>query len=204
MSILTKGDFIITAFPRYRLLLMAFITEGGLLIFGLLLAWFFDIKLFCQTHHLFRDIFLGIFGTIFPFALFVFLLSEKAKKIPLIGALNNVIVNDIKTMFFNANLFDICLISFIAGFAEEILFRGVIQTKLGIVIASIIFGLLHFITYAYFIIATIMGFYLGFLFNYYDNLFIPIQIHFLYDFAALIYLRYYIKKPPYVLEHIKD
>lgn len=183
---------------------MTFIAEGGILILGLFLAWFFDIKLFYQINHLFRDILLGTLGTLFPFAMFVFLLSEKAKKIPLVGTLNNVIVNNIKTIFLNTNLWDICLISVIAGFAEEILFRGVIQAKLGIVIASIIFGLLHFITYAYCIIAIIMGFYLGFIFHYYDNLLIPIQIHFLYDFAALVYLRYFIKRPPYVLDHIRD
>ncbi len=85
-------------------------------------------------------------------------------------------------------------------FAEELLFRGVIQVKLGIVGASIIFGLLHFITPAYCVIATIMGFYLGFLFQYYESLLIPIQLHFIYDLGALLYLRYYVSAETNVLK----
>ncbi len=99
-------------------------------------------------------------------------------------------------MFSEAKLPDLCFISVFAGLAEELLFRGVIQVKLGIVGASIIFGLLHFLTPAYFIIATLMGFYLGFLFQYYDSLLIPIQLHFIYDLGALIYLRYFLSVRP--------
>jgi hypothetical protein len=99
-------------------------------------------------------------------------------------------------MFSEAKLPDLCFISVFAGLAEELLFRGVIQVKLGIVGASIIFGLLHFITPAYCVIATIMGFCLGFLFQYYDSLLIPIQLHFIYNLGALIYLRYFFSVRP--------
>lgn len=142
---------------------------------------------------MFRDIFIGTFGASFPLILFAFLLSEKADKIPLIDSLKRTIINDIRVIFSESKLLDLCFISIIAGFAEELLFRGVVQAKLGIVGASIIFGLLHFITPAYCIIATIMGFYLGFLFQYYDSLLIPIQLHFIYDLGALVYLKYFVK-----------
>ena len=136
---------------------------------------------------------LGTFGALLPLALFLFLLSEKAEDIPLLGSLRKTIINDIRVIFSKTKLLDLCLISILAGLAEELLFRGVIQVKLGIVGASIIFGLLHFITPAYCVIATIMGFYLGFLFQYYESLLIPIQLHFIYDLGALIYLRYYVR-----------
>jgi membrane protease YdiL (CAAX protease family) len=136
---------------------------------------------------------LGTFGALFPLALFLFLLSEKAEKIPFMGSLRKTIINDISVIFSKTKLLDLCLISILAGFAEELLFRGVIQVKLGIVGASIIFGLLHFISPAYCVIATIMGFYLGFLFQYYESLLIPIQLHFIYDLGALVYLRYFVK-----------
>ena len=105
-----------------------------------------------------------------------------------------IIINDIRAIFSEAKLPDLCFISVCAGVAEELLFRGVIQVKLGIVGGSIIFGLLHFITPAYAIIATIMGLYLGILFQYYDSLLIPIQLHFIYDLGALVYLRYFTRK----------
>lgn len=126
-----------------------------------------------------------------PFTLFIFLLSEKAEGIPFIRSLRRVIITDIKALFSGVELSDIFLISLFAGFAEELLFRGVIQVKFGIAAASIIFGLLHFVTPAYCIFAALLGFYIGILFQMYQSILIPIQMHFVYDLGALIYLRYY-------------
>lgn len=172
---------------------MTLLTEGIVLILALFLAKYFGIKFLPLTENLFRDIMLGTFGASFPLVLFIFLVSKQAEKIPFMGSLRKTIINDIKVIFSKTKLLDLCLISILAGFAEELLFRGVIQVKLGIVGASIIFGLLHFITPAYCVIATIMGFYLGFLFQYYESLLIPIQLHFIYDLGALVYLRYYVR-----------
>ncbi len=163
---------------------------------ALIIARYYGLKLVPLTQNVFRDIVIGTFGAMFPLALFMLLLSEKADGIPLLGSLRSLIIIDIKAIFSEAKLPDLCIISIFAGLAEELLFRGVIQVKLGIVGASIIFGLLHFLTPAYFIIATLMGFYLGILFLYYDSLLIPIQLHFIYDLGALIYLRYFFSVRP--------
>lgn len=181
-----------TFLPRYKLLILTILAEGVVLIAALLIAWFFGIKLFPLSQKIFYDTVIGTLGALIPLALFVFLLSEKANNIPLLGSLKKTIINDISVIFSDCRLIDLCFISVLAGFAEELLFRGVIQVKIGIIGASIIFGLLHFITPAYCIIATIMGFYLGFLFQYYESILIPIQLHFVYDFGALIYLRFFI------------
>lgn len=102
-------------------------------------------------------------------------------------------MTDIKGLFSETTLTDIWLISLLAGFAEELLFRGVIQVKFGIIAASIIFGFLHFLTPAYCIIAIFMGFYIGILYHVYRTILIPIQLHFIYDFGALVYLKYFVK-----------
>ena len=186
----------LTSCPRYKLLVLTCLVEGIVLVVALIIAKFYGIKLLPLTRNVFRDIMIGTFGAIFPLALFMLLLSEKVEGIPSLGPLRRIIINDIKVMFSEAKLPDLCFISVFAGLAEELLFRGVIQVKLGIVGASIIFGLLHFITPAYCVIATIMGFCLGFLFQYYDSLLIPIQLHFIYDLGALIYLRYFLSVRP--------
>ncbi|MBT3878725.1 MAG: CPBP family intramembrane metalloprotease [Candidatus Scalindua sp.] len=186
----------VTTFSRYNLLILTSLVEGLVLIAALLIAWFFGIKLIPLSQNVFHDIMIGTLGALMPLILFAFLLSEKVNNTPLLGPLKKTIVNDIRIIFSNSRLVDLCFISVFAGVAEELLFRGVIQVKLGITGASIIFGLLHFITPAYWIIATIMGFYLGFLFQYYESLLIPIQLHFIYDLGALLYLRYfYIGRP---------
>lgn len=90
-----------------------------------------------------------------------------------------------------------------AGFGEEFLFRGVIQTQLeaflassgeqvaaavAILLSSVIFGVLHAVTPLYFLLATLASFYFGYLLVAFDgNLAIPITTHAIYDFGALVY-----------------
>lgn len=166
-------------------------TEGIVFGVALSLAGFWGITFIPFVKHPLRDIIAGTFWALLPLALFTFLLSERAEGIPFVRPLKRVIISDIKTLFSQSKLFDICLISLFAGFAEELLFRGVIQVKFGIPAASIIFGLVHFITPAYGIFAAILGFYMGILFQRYESILVPIQLHFIYDFCALVYLRYF-------------
>ena len=176
---------------RYKILILTTLVEGVIVIAALLTAWLLGIKLFPVSRNIFHDLLIGTIGASIPLALFVFMLSNKAIKNNLLGSLKSTMINDIKIVFADCRLIDLCFISLFAGLSEELLFRGVIQVKIGIIGASIIFGLLHFITPAYCIVATIMGFYLGFLFQYYENILIPIHLHFVYDLGALIYLRYF-------------
>ncbi len=141
---------------------------------ALLIAWFFGIKLFPLTKNLFRDLVIGTLGALIPLVLFAIILSGKINNVPLLGSLKRTIIDDIKPIFSETKFIDLCFISACAGFGEELLFRGVIQAKLGIVASSIVFGLLHFITPAYCFIATIMGFYIGYLFLYYDSLLVAV------------------------------
>jgi uncharacterized protein len=91
---------------------------------------------------------------------------------------------------------EIALISFSAGVAEEMLFRGVLQASLsawlgvpwGLGLASLLFGLLHPISIAYMVITAILGLYLGAVWYVGENLLTVMITHALYDFAALGYL----------------
>lgn len=160
---------------------------------ALFLAGIFGIDLFPLAGNLFRDIIIGTLGALPPLVLFVFLLSEKTENIPLLDSLRKLITTEIRPLFSQVTVLDICLISLSAGFAEELLFRGILQTKLGMVATSIIFGLLHAANPAYGIFATILGFYIGALFHIYESMLIPVQLHFMYDLGALLYLRYVAK-----------
>ena len=88
------------------------------------------------------------------------------------------------------------MIAFLAGFGEELFFRGWMQIALanqfgiwaGILVASLIFGLAHYLSTAYFIYAFVTGIYLGVIYHLSGNLFIVMAIHAMYDFIALIFL----------------
>jgi membrane protease YdiL (CAAX protease family) len=80
------------------------------------------------------------------------------------------------------------------------LFRGVIQNALsslfppdvgpliGLVGASLLFGVLHWLTLTYAILATLIGLYLGGAWMATGNLLVPALVHAAYDFWALVYL----------------
>lgn len=89
----------------------------------------------------------------------------------------------------------LALVALAAGIGEELLFRGVIQAGLtgplgpmpALILASLLFGLVHAMSRAYFLITFIAGLYLGLLYIWTGNLLVPIIVHFLYDWAALQY-----------------
>jgi len=179
---------------RTKLLVLALLVEGVALIVALVLARLWGIPLTPLSKHILRDILIGTAAAVIPFALFVFSLSEKARAVPIIRSVRKTITGDIRTLFASSTVVDIFLISLLAGLAEEALFRGVIQVKWGIIAASILFGLVHSVTPAYILLATVIGFYIGLLYHVFQSLLIPIQLHCIYDFAALIYLRYFVKE----------
>jgi membrane protease YdiL (CAAX protease family) len=93
-------------------------------------------------------------------------------------------------------VFDLAVLSLIAGFGEEMLFRAVIQGAIdhrfgawiALSIASVLFGLAHAITPTYVALATLAGIYLGGMWMLSENLLAVIVAHALYDFLALVYL----------------
>jgi uncharacterized protein len=179
---------------RLKLLGLALLVEGVTFIAALVLARQWGMALFPLTEHLLRDVLIGTAAAAIPFALFCFTLSAKAEGIPLLGSVRRIMRGEIKAVFASTTLVDICLISLWAGVAEELLFRGVIQAKWGLVAASILFGVLHFVTPAYALVAFVIGIYIGLVHHFFQSLLIPIQLHAIYDFGALIYLRYGVRK----------
>ncbi len=103
-------------------------------------------------------------------------------------------------LFRNCHLVDLLLISALAGLGEEMLFRGVIQRAIAggldeplnhwiaLAVSGTLFGLAHSITRTYAVLATLIGFYLGWLWLATGNLIVPIVAHAVYDFLALAYL----------------
>ena len=71
-----------------------------------------------------------------------------------------------------------------AGIGEEVLFRGVIQPRVGWMAATVLFGLAHPITVTYVILAAVLGGLLGQLQVLGGNLWAPIIAHAVYDYIG--------------------
>jgi membrane protease YdiL (CAAX protease family) len=89
---------------------------------------------------------------------------------------------------------DIVLLSLAAGVAEELFFRGLLQSYIGVIGSALVFGLLHALTPAYFVMATAIGLYFGYLYEIGGNLLIPMAGHAMYDIFALYLLQWQFKK----------
>jgi membrane protease YdiL (CAAX protease family) len=108
------------------------------------------------------------------------------------------IFDSLKELFQNFfggfGFFSLLWISLLSGFAEEALFRGVIQPYAGLIWTSFIFGILHigpspkFLPWTGF--AVVMGFVLGTTAKLSDSLLVVSLIHTLVNFLNLLDLRY--------------
>lgn len=85
---------------------------------------------------------------------------------------------------------EVLVVACLAGLSEELFFRGVLQHDIGIGLASLAFGLLHALSIAYVLWATMVGVYFGLLTQWNGNLWLAIVAHSVVDLVGLLYLRY--------------
>lgn len=103
----------------------------------------------------------------------------------------------VKPLAEQLNFFSAFLVSLSAGFGEELFFRGLLQTEFGLLISSLAFCFLHFgfaiVRYRFIAgIYLLIGFYFGLICQTSHSLWPPIITHALYDFLALLYMRYWV------------
>lgn len=103
------------------------------------------------------------------------------------------LVEVLNSMLGPLTVLEIFFIAAFSSIAEEFFFRGLVQEKLGIVIATVLFGLLHsgpgkkFLPWTAF--ALVMGALMGGVYEWRQNLMAPIMIHFVANFVNLILMQ---------------
>lgn len=188
-----------------RFLFFTIVLEGGLGILAILLASLFGLRL--SGHLSFEDtenFLYAFFGTLFLLLAYFFL-----KKLPFPSLKK---VEQIVRLFYNKymshlTLVQLAVVAALAGFGEELFFRGLIQTgfqiffasgfsgdgpaaaSLAIAATSVLFGLAHAVSKTYFFLAFLISIYLGSIYCVTGNIFVPIFIHGFYDFFVFLCLR---------------
>ncbi len=87
---------------------------------------------------------------------------------------------------------DCLLLSFFSAIGEELFFRGAMQPAIGLVLTSLIFGLMHIGGKRYIpwtISAMVLGFVLGAMADYSGNLLAPFIAHFTINYFNLLFLQ---------------
>jgi membrane protease YdiL (CAAX protease family) len=86
----------------------------------------------------------------------------------------------------------ILFLTVLIAFVEEMLFRGVLQTNIGLILASLLFALLHTRYLAKWVLFTsvvLLSFLLGVIYEITGNIWITIFSHFLIDFVSAVKIR---------------
>jgi len=176
---------------------MAVVVEGAIALVAVGLAWLFNVPLREQIPlygtPLIEAVARGLIATAPMLVVFWWLVRSDQ---PALRQLRDQVDRLIGEMFPAASIAQLALVAALAGVGEELLFRGVLQTILGwwtsplvgLGIASVLFGLAHALSKIYFMLATVIGLFLGWLAWYFNDLAAPITAHGVYDFVALMYL----------------
>jgi membrane protease YdiL (CAAX protease family) len=180
-------------FSGERVLLLGVAFEGGLGLLAWAMAWLVGQPLWEELHWDLGGLGLGIAVTLPMLALFLACLRWPIGPLARIKQFSEEVV---RPLFGPCSIFDLALIALLAGFGEELFFRGFCQELLsnwltpwgGVAVASILFGLMHPITPAYVVLATVLGIYLGVVQLTSENLLVVIVAHALYDWLALLIL----------------
>ena len=183
--------------PRPNGFAMAVLVEGGIGLLAIVLAWLFRVPLREQLpasgSALWYAMARGVFVTLPMLALYLWLVHSSRA---VFRRLREQVEWLIREMFPANSIPQFAMVAILAGVGEELLFRGVIQYLLvewttpmiGLVLASLIFGLAHALSKLYFVLATLIGLCFGWLVLQHGDLVAPIVAHSLYDFVALLYL----------------
>ena len=170
--------------------------ELALLVVAVLWGWLFHRPALDLRWSL-TSAFIGILAAIPPFLFFLWTLKSK---LHVWSRHKELMESLLRPLFGNWSILQLTLISICAGLSEEAFFRGAIQGSvadhvgvcIALVMASLLFGAFHLITWTYAIIAAFIGVYLGLLWIWTGNLLTPMITHAVYDFAALVcFLRVY-------------
>ncbi|MCK4493549.1 MAG: CPBP family intramembrane metalloprotease [Methylococcales bacterium] len=175
--------------------------EGFFIVVAVVLGWLMDINPFADLYFSEMGFFYGVVGTL-PLILLFFITErlpfESFKEI------KKIMVETLGASLQRCHWTDLFVLAAITGISEEILFRGVLQPWLeqslgmgiGLIVSSLIFGLLHAITPLYGLLATLISYYMGISLDFGGsrNLFTPILIHTFYDFFAFMILFHSLSK----------
>lgn len=170
------------------------VLEGGLVLVALGLGWLMDIDPFAGMVADAAAVFQGVLATV---PMLLMLWWGLFRPGGAVGQVTQQGAELARKVFPHTSSGGLALVALLAGLGEEALFRGFLQTLVsgfagevaGILLAAIAFGMVHAMSRAYAMIATVIGIYLGAVYAWTDNLMVPIVAHALYDFVALLWLQ---------------
>jgi len=172
---------------------VALMFQGGIGVLGLVTIFLFGIPVYYDGVSPSIAVFWGVAGSLTTYAVIMLL-----TRLP--GLLRDSLESQLELLHRFACDYSwpvLIALSVFAGVGEELLFRGAIQGWLArhvhdavaIGLASVVFGLVHYLSFTYFVLATGLGLALGTAYALTDSLILVMVWHGVYDMIALYCLR---------------
>ena len=170
----------------------AALLEGSLVVVAFALGWMVNLSPTSTLVWNWTDLGLGILAAV-PLLLLLavcYLLPGNG-----VRQIRTFMRDTLGPFLSRCRIIDLFLLAVLAGFCEEILFRGLLflffrqfSTGLAVIVASVTFGMAHMVTPVYAFLAGIAGLYLTALMavDPQSNLLLPIAAHAAYDFVAFV------------------
>jgi len=199
---------------QHHLFPLGVIFEGGLVPVAVILGYLLAGQPLLNPIRFDLDgLATGLAATLPMVAYFAFSLSRFGQNIAGFQKIYRVLHEILSRAIIELPGWKLAVVGMSAGIGEECLFRGVLQPAFegwlpevnsiltpevnAILVTGFIFGIIHALTPTYFIIATLLSIYCGFLVNYTGNLLTPVLAHGLYDAVAFLVLkRMFLQEPP--------
>lgn len=192
--------------PDVNLVWVGVIVEGGLILVALALAYF---GLYDHSQPL-KEIDWPtcqralVWGTVASLPMLVYLVVFHFWTPVFLQPMQEFVVENLYPVFRGSTIFEMLLLSLMAGFCEELLFRWCLQggissllesragqpasLAIGLLVASILFGLCHWVNTSYGMTTLFVGAFLGLTMIWSGSFLVPAMAHAIFDFVALIYI----------------
>ena len=176
---------------RSRIVRLEGTLASALLVSGLLWSWVRGIGVLGDLRASLTDVAIGLAFACALCLTLPFFTSTWASRVLLLREMKGIWDDVLTPLGKSLTIQEISVIAVLSGISEELFFRGVLQAEIGIIGASLLFGLLHPLNVSYVIWATSVGCAFGLLYQATGSLLPPMLAHGSYNFAALVYLRYW-------------
>ena len=156
-----------------RFITLAVVFESSLVVVACAVGWLFHIHVWTSLQPNVVAAVAGTFGAVPPFVL---LLATERFQIPALERIKSVLLETLGPPLLACRWYEVVVLAAVAGIGEEFLFRGALQPlferwmaatgyglAFGLILSNVIFGLLHFVTPTYALLAALMGLYFGLL-----------------------------------------
>ena len=179
---------------KSRVLRLEVILATALVLIAVLWNWIRDLGLETALEGSLANVLIGLLSTALLCTSLTLVTSEWSSRVLLLREMKGIWDGLLTPLGKSLTLREIAIIAILSGVSEELFFRGILQPEIGIVAASLCFGLLHPLNLSYVVWATLVGFGFGVLLETTGSLIPAMICHSGYNFVALIYLRFWYLK----------